>query len=133
MCGDRMNSTFSISYGSGQASGNLAQDQVTLGGYSVASQTFAACSSLTPGLISSSVSGIMGLSWQALAYSKGAYFPLERGSDANDGTQRHLGGSHWLRARNGHSRSLGSIWLDIVMLPVLPLARPEEARRHLAT
>lgn len=64
------NSTFSISYGSGKASGNLAQDLVSLGGYSVASQTFATCSSITTGLITTSVSGIMGLSWQALAYSK---------------------------------------------------------------
>jgi cathepsin D len=66
-----MNSTFAISYGSGQASGNLVQDLVSLGHYSVASQTFAACSSISAGLISTSVSGIMGLSWQDLAYSKG--------------------------------------------------------------
>ncbi|ORX38818.1 aspartic peptidase domain-containing protein [Kockovaella imperatae] len=65
-----LKSTFDISYGSGQAHGILGQDVVTLGGYSVAGQTFAACTDLTPGLITSSVSGIMGLSWQALAYSK---------------------------------------------------------------
>lgn len=66
-----MDTTFSISYGSGKAGGNLAQDQVTLGEYSVASQTFAACSNISTGLISASVSGIMGLSWHTLAYSKG--------------------------------------------------------------
>lgn len=70
-----MKSTFFISYGSGNASGNLAQDVVSLGGYSVASQTFASCSSITSGLISTSISGIMGLSWQSLAYSKGASRP----------------------------------------------------------
>jgi cathepsin D len=42
---------------------------VTMGGYSVASQTFATCSTISSGLINSGVSGIMGLSWQALAYS----------------------------------------------------------------
>ena len=62
--------TFDIQYGSGKAHGNLAQDVVTLGDYSVASQTFAACTSLSSGLITTSVSGIMGLSWPALAYSK---------------------------------------------------------------
>ena len=62
-------SAFSISYGSGSAKGILAQDTVTMGGYSVASQTFATCTSISQGLISSTVSGIMGLSWQSLAYS----------------------------------------------------------------
>ncbi|KAK8847400.1 hypothetical protein IAR55_005258 [Kwoniella newhampshirensis] len=65
-----LTSSFSIEYGSGEAAGNLVQDLVTLGGYSVASQTFASCDSVSPGLLSSGVSGIMGLSWQALAYSK---------------------------------------------------------------
>ena len=42
-----------------------------MGGYSVAGQTFAVCDTLSSGLIADSLSGIMGLSWQALAYSKG--------------------------------------------------------------
>jgi cathepsin D len=66
--------SFSIQYGSGNAKGNLVQDSVGLGGYTVASQTFAAVSSMDAGLISSSVSGIMGLSWPSLAYSKGTSF-----------------------------------------------------------
>ena len=57
----------------------LAQDIVSLGGYSVASQTFAACHEISSGLISSSVSGIMGLSWQSLAYSKGELTSLRLG------------------------------------------------------
>jgi len=61
---------FSIQYGSGSASGTLVQDEVTLGGYTVASQTFALCSTIASGLISASVSGILGLSWQSLAYSR---------------------------------------------------------------
>ncbi|WVF69824.1 hypothetical protein IAT40_004603 [Kwoniella sp. CBS 6097] len=65
-----VSSTFSIEYGSGTAAGNLVQDLVTLGGFSVASQTFASCNEVSTGLLSTGVSGIMGLSWQALAYSK---------------------------------------------------------------
>lgn len=69
-----LNSSFRISYGSGQASGTLGQDVVSMGGYSVASQTFAYCNTISQGLISGSVSGIMGLSWQSLAYSGGELF-----------------------------------------------------------
>ncbi|OCF76939.1 endopeptidase [Kwoniella mangroviensis CBS 8886] len=65
-----LSSSFSIEYGSGTAAGSLVQDLVTLGGYSVASQTFAACDEVSFGLLSTGVSGIMGLSWPALAYSK---------------------------------------------------------------
>ncbi|WWD00588.1 hypothetical protein V866_007523 [Kwoniella sp. B9012] len=65
-----LSSSFSIEYGSGTAAGSLVQDLVTLGGYSVASQTFAACDEVSSGLLSTGVSGIMGLSWPALAYSK---------------------------------------------------------------
>ncbi|WVN89444.1 uncharacterized protein L203_104667 [Cryptococcus depauperatus CBS 7841] len=65
-----LTTAFSIQYGSGTASGTLLQDIVTLGGYSVASQTFASCDDVSSGLLSSGVSGIMGLSWKALAYSK---------------------------------------------------------------
>jgi hypothetical protein len=68
-----LGTSFSILYGSGSASGVLAQDTVTMGGYSVASQTFAACTTIGSGLISTSVSGIMGLSWTSLAYSKGEF------------------------------------------------------------
>ncbi|KAL0255974.1 hypothetical protein I308_100785 [Cryptococcus tetragattii IND107] len=65
-----LTTSFSIEYGSGSTSGSLFQDLITLGGYSVASQTFASCDEVSSGLLSSGVSGIMGLSWQALAYSK---------------------------------------------------------------
>ncbi len=61
---------FSISYGSGDAAGRLAQDTVVMGGQSVPNQVFAMVDNMTPNLISSSVSGIMGLAFPALAYSK---------------------------------------------------------------
>ncbi|CAK9780955.1 acid protease [Cutaneotrichosporon oleaginosum] len=62
--------TFSISYGSGDAAGRLARDTVVMGGQSVQNQVFAMVDNMTPNLISSSVSGIMGLAFPALAYSK---------------------------------------------------------------
>lgn len=66
-----LNSTFSIQYGSGSAAGTLCQDVVTLAGYSVASQTFAQCDDVSDGLVAQEVSGIMGLGFQALAFSRG--------------------------------------------------------------
>lgn len=64
------NANFSISYGSGDAEGRLATDTVAMGGQSVTEQTFAIVDSTTPNLISASLSGIMGLAFPALAYSK---------------------------------------------------------------
>ncbi|BEI84073.1 hypothetical protein CcaverHIS002_0406770 [Cutaneotrichosporon cavernicola] len=62
--------TIKISYGSGDAAGRLARDTVTMGGQSVPNQVFAIVDNMTPNLISSSVSGIMGLAFTVLAYSK---------------------------------------------------------------
>jgi hypothetical protein len=73
-CADgSLNSTFSIQYGSGSAAGTLCQDVVTLAGYSVASQTFAQCDDVSDGLVAQEVSGIMGLGFQALAFSRGEF------------------------------------------------------------
>ena len=44
---------------------------MTLAGYSVASQTFAQCDDVSDGLVAQEVSGIMGLGFTALAFSKG--------------------------------------------------------------
>jgi hypothetical protein len=71
-----LNSTFSIQYGSGSAAGTLCQDVVTLAGYSVASQTFAQCDDVSEGLVAQEVSGIMGLGFPALAFSRGKSFYL---------------------------------------------------------
>lgn len=60
---------FSIAYGSGSASGNLVKDKVSLGGYSVSSQTFASVNSMSSSLISAPLSGIMGMAFPSLASS----------------------------------------------------------------
>jgi cathepsin D len=60
---------FRVSYGSGEASGVLLQDKVTMAGYTVPNQTFASCHEITDGLLAGPVSGIMGLGCQPIASS----------------------------------------------------------------
>lgn len=60
---------FSINYGSGAARGDLVSDNVQMAGFSVPNQVFAACDEITTGLLSSPVSGLLGLAWQSIAAS----------------------------------------------------------------
>lgn len=62
--------TFSITYGSGQASGALAKDVVQMAGFSVTNQVFAVCDQISSGLLSNPVSGLLGLGFQTIASSK---------------------------------------------------------------
>lgn len=55
-----MNTTFSVKYGSGSASGEIFQDYVGFGGFNVSSQGFAVCDTVSPGLLSGNISGLMG-------------------------------------------------------------------------
>jgi len=65
---------FSITYGSGQASGVLGQDKVQMAGFSVDNQVFAVCDRVTPGLLSDPVSGLLGLGWVNIASSRAMPF-----------------------------------------------------------
>ncbi|KAJ3759008.1 aspartic peptidase domain-containing protein [Lentinula raphanica] len=56
-----------IQYGSGAVAGTLAQDTVTLGGFTVSDQTFLLADELTNGLLDGPVSGIMGLAFESIA------------------------------------------------------------------
>lgn len=58
---------FEISYGSGDAAGTIAEDTVTMGGFTISSQVFAVVNETTTDLISAPLSGLMGLGWKALA------------------------------------------------------------------
>lgn len=60
---------FRISYGSGEASGTIVADSVTLAGYTVSNQTFASCKEVTEGLLAGPVSGIMGLGFEKISSS----------------------------------------------------------------
>ncbi|KAI0032714.1 aspartic peptidase domain-containing protein [Vararia minispora EC-137] len=58
-----------LSYGSGSASGTLAQDTVSMGPYTVSNQIFVAVSDMTSGLVDGKLAGIMGLAFDSLAAS----------------------------------------------------------------
>jgi cathepsin D len=78
---------FSVTYGSGQASGILGQDVVQLAGFEVQNQVFGMfspspllqtiqwpllsglCDQVSDGLLTAPVSGLMGVGWQALSSS----------------------------------------------------------------
>ncbi|KDQ50723.1 hypothetical protein JAAARDRAFT_41815 [Jaapia argillacea MUCL 33604] len=60
---------FDIQYGSGRAIGVLGQDSVQMAGFSVANQVFGVCDQVSSGLLSSPVSGLLGLAWQTIASS----------------------------------------------------------------
>jgi len=60
---------FDIQYGSGEAAGYLVQDIVQMAGFSVSNQVFAAVNQVTSGLLTSPVSGLLGLAWQTIAAS----------------------------------------------------------------
>lgn len=61
---------FTITYGSGQAAGSLGSDIVQMAGFSVKNQVFAVCNQVSSGLLTSPVSGLLGLAFQTIAASK---------------------------------------------------------------
>ncbi|PPQ90543.1 hypothetical protein CVT25_015857 [Psilocybe cyanescens] len=110
------NSQVSISYGSGAVLGSLSSDTVSMGGFTIDSQTFLSVSTLTPGILDGSVSGILGLAfdtiastnaipfWQALANnnqlsSQEMAFWLQR-SDPNSQANETPGGVFTLGGTN---------------------------------
>ena len=66
--------TFAITYGSGQAAGSLGSDIVQMAGFSVKNQVFAVCNQVSPGLLTSPVSGLLGLAFQSISASKAEPF-----------------------------------------------------------
>ncbi|OAX43168.1 acid protease [Rhizopogon vinicolor AM-OR11-026] len=61
---------FSIKYGSGNAEGYLGQDVVQMAGFSVSNQSFAVVDLVSDGLLTSPMSGLLGLAWSSLAKSQ---------------------------------------------------------------
>ncbi|KAI9067338.1 acid protease [Trametes sanguinea] len=63
-----------IRYGSGSVQGTLAQDTVSMAGFTVNPQTFLLVDRMTSGLLDGDVSGIMGLAFEALASTNAVPF-----------------------------------------------------------
>ncbi|KAH9961535.1 aspartic peptidase domain-containing protein [Russula dissimulans] len=63
-----------MSYGSGDASGTVASDTVSMGPYTVNPQTFVAVNKVSQGLIDGQLSGIMGLAFQGIAVDQAVPF-----------------------------------------------------------
>lgn len=63
-------SPFKVSYGSGDASGTVVTDTVSMDSFTVQQQGFALVNSSTASLISPPSSGVMGLAWQKISSTK---------------------------------------------------------------
>jgi cathepsin D len=72
---------FSITYGSGDVTGTLAYDTMTLAGHTSSSQTFAIANSVSSGLLDQSVDGIMGFGFKSLSTSGATPFWQASGAD----------------------------------------------------
>jgi len=77
-----LTTAFAIRYGSGQAAGELVSDSVQMAGFQVTGQTFALADQVSANLLSSPISGLMGLGWSTIASSRATPFweTLARGS-----------------------------------------------------
>ncbi|KAG6907899.1 hypothetical protein DXG01_007006 [Tephrocybe rancida] len=110
------NTPFSISYGSGKASGFLGSDTVQMAGFSVSNQTFALCDTVSDGLLTSPVSGLLGLAFKSIA-SSGAT-PFWQALAENDAWDQPLMAFHLTRfLNNSQSQTLefgGSLDLGFV-------------------
>ncbi|KAJ3713100.1 aspartic peptidase domain-containing protein [Lentinula raphanica] len=94
-----------IQYGSGAVAGTLAQDTVTLGGFTVSDQTFLLADELTNGLLDGPVSGIMGLAFESIASTDSTPF-WQALVNAGDLSSPEM--SFWL-AREGSTASTTSV------------------------
>lgn len=63
------NTTFSVQYASGSATGTLGSDAVSFAGFEVQQQTFGLVDGTSSGLLTNPVSGLMGLAFSSLATS----------------------------------------------------------------
>jgi len=60
---------FDVTYGSGQAVGTIGSDVIQMGGFSVNNQIFGVCDRVSSGLLTTPVSGLLGLAFEAIASS----------------------------------------------------------------
>ncbi|KAF7370629.1 Aspartic peptidase A1 [Mycena sanguinolenta] len=75
--------SFAIQYGSGEAVGALGKDKVQMAGFAVSNQVFAVCDEVSQGLLTSPVSGLLGLAWQSIASSNAVPFAQTLGTGSS--------------------------------------------------
>ncbi|RDB15878.1 Cathepsin D [Hypsizygus marmoreus] len=63
------NAAFNISYGSGKASGTIGADNIQMAGFSVSNQTLGLCDTVSDGLLTAPISGLLGLAFKTIASS----------------------------------------------------------------
>lgn len=93
-----LSTSFDIQYGSGFAAGYVAQDMVQMAGFSVSSQGFAVVDSVSQNLLTSPVSGLLGLAWQTIAIS--SQMPLWQTLASNNAWDSALFGVQLTRYTN---------------------------------
>ncbi|KZT07401.1 aspartic peptidase A1 [Laetiporus sulphureus 93-53] len=64
-----LSTAFEITYDSGEAAGYLGKDTVQLAGFEVKAQTFAVVDEVSSGVLTTPVSGLIGMAWQSIASS----------------------------------------------------------------
>jgi cathepsin D len=69
-----LSTPFDITYGSGRAQGSLGQDTVQMAGFSVANQNFGIVDTVSAGLLTSPVSGLLGLGFKTISSSRSTPF-----------------------------------------------------------
>ncbi|KAF9455232.1 aspartic peptidase domain-containing protein, partial [Collybia nuda] len=69
-----LSSGTNIRYGSGEVAGQLAQDVVTMGPFTLPQQTFLSVEQTSQGFLDGSMSGILGLAFQGIAATKSTPF-----------------------------------------------------------
>ncbi|KAL6297890.1 aspartic peptidase domain-containing protein [Sparassis latifolia] len=93
-----------IPYGSGTVAGVLVQDTITMGGFSIAQQTFVAVEDMTSGVLHGTAAGLMGLAFQSLASTQSMPFwqALISGNQLSNPEM-----SFWLTRFNGDANAAG--------------------------
>lgn len=94
-----LNRSFSITYGSGNAAGTLAQDTIHMAGFTITAQTFAVVDEITSGVLTSPISGLLGLGWAQLAASGATPF-WQSLAQSNDTLSERLFGIQLARYGN---------------------------------
>ncbi|THU91807.1 acid protease [Dendrothele bispora CBS 962.96] len=89
----QLGSSFSITYRTGEAAGQLVTDTVSMAGFAVTDQVFAVCGDVSDNLLSSPVSGLMGLAFETVSSSGARWQNLAQFNADPSAQSEEIGGS----------------------------------------